>query len=304
MQNYKLEKSVFTAADLSAILMGLYSLTDTVRGDDLRHALAKVKRFIPADRAQDIELKANQIYIDLSPWMGNRNTEQFMPIIKTALQEHRLLAFTYIDRHGNQTARIAEPYQLILKSNHWYFQGYCRIRADFRLFRLCRMADLQMCKETFSPRDYPKPRFAFDDVLAAMQTIITLRVHRSILDRVLDYCCYQDVSPDADDYYIVRIPFIENDYYYYDILLSFGDRCECLTPPHSDPPTPPKPLDPIPTLTIPHSHHTRIKEKRNRQCDFSYLGVYTYPCYGGGEETLPNTTYSIYLLQYIHIYSI
>ena len=62
MQNYKLEKSVFTAADLSAILMGLYSLTDTVRGDELRHALAKVKRFIPADRAQDIELKANQIY--------------------------------------------------------------------------------------------------------------------------------------------------------------------------------------------------------------------------------------------------
>ena len=74
--------------------------------------------------------------------------------------------------------------------------------------------------------------------------------------------------------------------------------------PHSDPSTSPKPLDPIPTLTIPHSHHTRIKEKRNRQRDFSYLGVYTYPCYGGGEETLPNTTYSIYLLQYIHIYSI
>lgn len=63
-----------------------------------------------------------------------------------------------------------------------------------------------------------------------MQTKITLRVHRSILDRVLDYCCYQDVSPDADDYYIVRFPFIENDYYY-DIILSFGDRCECLAPP-------------------------------------------------------------------------
>lgn len=25
--------------------------------------------------------------------------------------------------------------------------------------------------------------------------------------------------------------FIENDYYY-DILLSFGDKCECLEPPH------------------------------------------------------------------------
>ncbi|WP_397358195.1 WYL domain-containing protein [Oscillibacter sp.] len=30
---------------------------------------------------------------------------------------------------------------------------------------------------------------------------------------------------------IVNFPFIENDYYY-DILLSFGDKCECLEPPH------------------------------------------------------------------------
>jgi len=29
----------------------------------------------------------------------------------------------------------------------------------------------------------------------------------------------------------VNFPFIENDYYY-DILLSFGDKCECLEPPH------------------------------------------------------------------------
>lgn len=231
LPNYKIDKNVFTTTDLSAILMGLYNLTDMVRGDELINALAKVKSFIPADRAKDIELKASQIYIDLSPWMGNKNTELYLTIIKTALQENRLLSFEYADRHGNRTVRIAEPYQLILKSNHWYFQGYCHIRNDFRLFRLCRMSNLLIKKETFTPRDYQKPQLYFDDILATMQTKIKIRVHQSIMDRVLDFCTYDDIIPDGDENYIVQFPFIENEYYY-DILLSFGDKCECLEPLH------------------------------------------------------------------------
>ena len=75
MKEYKIDKSVFSTADLSAILMGLSSLSDMMRGNELINALAKVKSFIPADKANEIELKANQICIDLSPWMGTRNTQ-------------------------------------------------------------------------------------------------------------------------------------------------------------------------------------------------------------------------------------
>ena len=57
MQKYKIDKNVFSTADLSAILMGLSSLSDMIRGNELINALAKVKSFIPADKANDIELK-------------------------------------------------------------------------------------------------------------------------------------------------------------------------------------------------------------------------------------------------------
>lgn len=231
MQNYKIDKNVFSTADLSAILMGLSNLSDMVRGDELINALAKVKSFIPADRAKDIELKASQICIDLSPWLGNRNTELYLTTIKTALQEHRLLSFDYADRYGNKSKRTAEPYQLILKSNHWYFQGYCHIRNDFRLFRLSRITNLFMEKETFTPREYQKPQLDFADILATIQTKIKIRIHQSIMDRVLDYCAYEDFSADGNEHYIVRFPFIENEYYY-NILLGFGDKCECLEPLH------------------------------------------------------------------------
>jgi len=231
MQRYKIDQKVFSTADLSAILMGLSSLSNMIRGDELVNALAKVKSFIPADRANDIELKANQIYVDLSPWMGNRNIQPYLEMIQTALRESRLLSFEYTDRYGNKTARTAEPYQLVLKNSQWYWQGYCHKRNDFRLFKLSRISNLQIQEEVFTPREYQKPQLDFSDILATMQTRIKIRIHKSAMDRVLDFCSYEHFSPDGDEHYIVRFPFIENDYYY-NVLFSFGDQCECLEPHH------------------------------------------------------------------------
>lgn len=231
MQEYKLDKKVFSADELSAILMGLSSLAGMVRGEELVNALAKVKSFIPADREKEIALKADQICIDLSPWMSNGNIQPYIETIRTALQEHKLLSFEYIAHHGKNTARTIEPYQLVLKSSRWYVQGYCRERKDFRLFRLSRMANLQIQEETFLPRAYQKPVLDFSQRWQEMQTKIKIRVHRSVMDRVLDHCGYENFTADGGEYYIVDFPFIENEYHY-DILLSFGSRCECLEPLH------------------------------------------------------------------------
>lgn len=231
MQKYKIDKNVFSADDLSAILMGLSSLSDMIRGNELINALAKIKSFIPADKANAIELKANQIYIDSSSWGGNQNTQSYLDIIKTALQNCRLVSFEYIAHHGKKTVRTVEPYQLVLKSGHWYFQGYCLIRNDFRLFRLSRILNLQIKQEIFTPRDYQKPILQFEEISQTMQTEIKIRIHKSIMDRVLDYCTYERFSPNGDEHYIVDFPFIENEYYY-DILLGFGNKCECLEPLH------------------------------------------------------------------------
>ncbi|EAE1482259.1 YafY family protein [Listeria monocytogenes] len=231
MPNYKMDSKVFSTADLSAILMGLSSLSNMVRGDELINSLAKIKSFIPADRAKEIELKANHIYIDLSQWTGNNNIQPHVEIIKVALQENKLLTFEYIAHQGNKTVRIVEPYQLVMKSSHWYLYGYCQNRNDFRLFRLSRMSGLKILEDTFTLRDFRKPQLEMEDIVAVMQIEIKIRIHQSIIDRVLDYCSYENFYPDGEEHYIVSFPFIENEYHY-DILLSFGDKCECLEPLH------------------------------------------------------------------------
>lgn len=231
MQQYKIDQKVFSTADLSAILMGLSNLSNMVRGDELANALAKVKSLIPAGSAKAIELKANQLCIDLSPWMGNRNIQPYLETIKAALRENKLLAFEYTAHHGKETSRTVEPYQLVLKNSHWYLQGYCRKRDDFRLFRLSRMSNLLLQEESFAPRDFQKPVLDFGDLLETIQTEIKIRIHKSIMDQVLGYCGYECFTPDGAEHYIVRFPFVENEYHY-NILFSFGRRCECLEPLH------------------------------------------------------------------------
>lgn len=229
MEQYKIEKNVFSTTDLSSIIMGLSGFSQMMNNNELVNTLTKVKSFIPAEKAKDIALKSKQIHIDLSPWIGNRNIQTYLELIKTALQENRVLSFSYIDRHGNKTTRTVNPYQLVLKSNHWYFQGYCHDKNDFRLFKLSRISNLQLSEEVFSPEEFLTPQLEFEDILQTLQTTIKIRVHQSIMDRVLDFCPYEHFSPDGDQYFTVHFPFIENDYYY-NILFGFGDKCECLEP--------------------------------------------------------------------------
>ena len=231
MPKYKLDKKVFSTSDLSTILIGLSGLSNMIKGDELINALTKIKSFIPDEKVKDIEIKTNQICIDLSPWMGNRDLQTYLTIIQKALEESKLLTFEYLDSKGNKTERTVEPYQLVLKGSHWYWQGYCLKRNDFRLFKLSRISNLQTQEQFFVPREYQKPQLEFNDILTTLQTKIKLRIHKSVMDKVLDCCTYENFSPDGEEHYIVEFPFLEREYYY-NFLLSFGNKCECLEPLH------------------------------------------------------------------------
>lgn len=231
MQQYKVDNKVFSSSDLSTLLMGSSSLSNVMQNKELVNVIAKIRSFIPDDKANDIELKVNQISIDLDSWTSKKSVQLHLEMIKKALQENRLLSFEYIDQHGNKTTRAIESYQLVLKNSHWYLYGYCYKNNDFRLFKLSRMSNLQLQDNFFIPQDYPKPVLNFENHLINKQIQIKIRIHKSIMERMLEYCAYENFSPAGNEYYIVDSPFIENDYYY-NILFSFGDKCECLEPLH------------------------------------------------------------------------
>ncbi len=231
MPGYRLEGRMFSPAEHSALLAGLSNLSAMLHTDALACTLSKLRGFLPEGKAAEIECRAAQIVIDPEPWLGDGRTKRTLECVETALEMHRLLDFSYMDRFGNRTERTAEPYRLVLKGDQWYFQGYCLLRNDYRLFRLSRMMDVQMREEGFLPREAPKPDLDGEEIAASLRTEITLRVHVSAIDRVMEYCAFDRFTPDGDEHYLVRFPFIDREYYY-DRLLFFGDRCECVAPAH------------------------------------------------------------------------
>ncbi len=231
MENYKIDKNTFSETDITTLLVGISSIPSAVKSKEFSNTLTKIRSLIPVDKVDSIHLQTEQLHIDFSHWMGNRDLEAYLSTIKMALQECKVLSFGYINHKGNKSKRQVEPYQLVLKSSQWYFQGYCYERNDFRLFKLTRLSNLEMEDSLFIPKDYQKPFLNKPEIWTKLQVRIKLRIHISIMEQLLDYCEYGKFLPDGTNYYIVYFPFIENDYHY-GILLSFGKRCECLEPLH------------------------------------------------------------------------
>jgi len=230
MPGCKLDKSSFTSGELSALLTGLAGMNGIIRREELSIALAKLESLIPSGQREQIRRQTERYVFDWSPWSGSAHVRPIFDAIRSAMDNDRQVGFEYVNTHSGISSRVVEPHRLVLKGSNWYLYGFCREKQDFRLFRLSRMRGFSVLDGQFEPREVPEPQLDFESGFAALQTDITLRVSAGIIDRVLDHCPFDRVTCEGE-HYLVRYPFIENDYYY-DQLLSFGSGCECIAPEH------------------------------------------------------------------------
>jgi predicted DNA-binding transcriptional regulator YafY len=229
MEEYKIDKKLFTTSDIATLLMGLGSISTTMSNDEIINTLAKVKGLVPAEQIRDIELKSNQITIDLAPWIGNKNLQPNLEKIKTALNDNKLLSFNYSDRNNKKTNRKVEPYRLVLKESNWYLQGYCDSRQDFRIFKLSRIGELEILSDTFIPRELDAVVLGAWEHIEKRISSIKLLVDESLRDRITEHCGEENIEEYGDTKLLVNFPFVDDDLGY-SLLLSFGDKCECLEP--------------------------------------------------------------------------
>ncbi len=226
---YKVDKKFFTTSDISTLLMGLGSISTTLSHKEIIGTLEKVKSLLPKEQFRDVELKSNQITIDLTTWMGNKNFQPNLEKIKKALNDSKYLLFEYYGCGREKSNRCIEPYKLVLKEGNWYLQGYCTLRKDFRVFKLSRISNIEILDSTFVPREFhPKP---LDGTGWIDKRLITIKllVDWSLREQIVERCGEENIQPYGSNQFMVDFPFVEDDLGY-NILLGFGDKCECLAP--------------------------------------------------------------------------
>ena len=229
MDEYKIENKLFTLSDITELLIGLNSIHSTLSSEELLNTIAKIKGLLPKDDIKAIEEKINRIKIDHTPWFDAERTKLSLEKIKIAISENKLISFKYFDRLGQKSERIIERYRLVFKNSNWYTQGYCTMRDDYRLFEISNMSSLEIKTEIFTPRDFD---YNSEDIyFRTNREVITLKllVDESLLDTMIKFCGEYNVIPRGDDKYICYFPFVE-DNYFYNMIIQFGDKCECLEP--------------------------------------------------------------------------
>lgn len=150
MEDYKLDKTLFTKREMQDILAGLRSL-DSVNGTN---RYGKLMEKLLAG-SSDFMVGNQSVLIDLSSWYKEALAPK-IEFIRTSIDQCRELEFAYYAPKGESIRRI-EPYYLIFRWASWYVWGWCKKREDFRMFKLNRMENLQISENVFSRRQVPMP---------------------------------------------------------------------------------------------------------------------------------------------------
>ena len=149
MEGYRVDRTVLTAPEMQAILAGLRSL-DSVSGT---RRYAQLMEKLSAGTGGLVPGGAHML-IDLSSWYKTSLPPK-IELIQSAIEQHRAIRFTYFSPKG-ESKRTVEPFYLVFHWSTWYVWGWCRMREDFRMFKLNRMTELT-AGEPFEPRSAPLP---------------------------------------------------------------------------------------------------------------------------------------------------
>jgi len=231
-EGYRLDKSVLTENDMSAIISTLRGIDRTIHDSKHGILMEKLRNTLPDSQLEALDTKVKQLVIDLSPWGSGELLKGLATGIKKAIENHNEIEFIYIDSEGRRTDRRVEPYSLVLKGQKWYLFGWCLIRKDFRLFKLSRMRELTATDTVFQPRETSMEQLDWEDPWSKSERQVSLRlVFQKEMESIVTDWFGEEAERQSDGRMLVNAVLPEGNWLY-GFILSFGGGVEVLEPDH------------------------------------------------------------------------
>ncbi len=232
MEQFTISRQFLTLSEINSIIRAVRGVNQALDDNTYDHLLEKVSSMIgPTDRSQSAG-DQDPLIVDLNPWGQGPHTRHKVNVIRQAIEERRVVAFRYMNMHGEESERDAEPASLILKGNVWYLQAYCQLRGEFRVFRLSRIYDLTLQSQAFDRREAPSMEgYAWESTWSREEEkTITLSFSPQVRYRVEETFDPGQVLIGTDG--SVRVEgYFSDDEWFYGMLLSFGHLVRVEQPP-------------------------------------------------------------------------
>lgn len=229
IDNYKIDKQILNNDEINSILVALEGLDTTLNKREFKDIIEKINVLIP-DCKKEIK-KRKKYFIDFTPWGVSDREKKKIDLIEKAIDENKLISFSYIDLKGDRTTRKVEAMTLVLRGNSWYLYGYCRLREDYRIFKIYRIKELKVLEKNFLRKDKEFEEGLFTENRQSKRKIINLviRFNAEARPRVEEFFSENDIKYKKDGTLLVNVSYPEDEWLY-GFILSFGDKVEVLEP--------------------------------------------------------------------------
>jgi predicted DNA-binding transcriptional regulator YafY len=235
--NFHLPPVMFTSDEASALLFGeklIEKMSDRKTRTDFCSALYKVKAILKPNEKDYLEKLHERVAVFNYYYSDDRFRQLYLNEIQQALVNKKVLRINYEPKYADEPAwRIVEPIGLCHYHARWHLFAWCRLRKDYRDFRLDRIAGLQLTGEDFKGKNH----LSIGEYMAQNATItsdanITLLVPKSRIKLINDSRYWYGYLGEEDLNQQVRMHFSNNDLNGFAIwILSSGSYARVERPP-------------------------------------------------------------------------
>ncbi len=183
-KSYRLPPVMFSESEAVALLIAerfVRQSSDAVTLPAFHQALAKIKAVLNPEQKEHLASLEARLEVSL-PARQSNGSDPWLGEVQYAVARNRVLAIQYATPFRDTAEeRLVEPIGLYHYSQHWHLIGWCRLRGDYRDFRLDRIRALHMTESHFTRYE----RQALQEYLADMRRqmsvhFVSVRFHPQV----------------------------------------------------------------------------------------------------------------------------
>ena len=163
MEGYHLPPVLFTEDEANALITVeqlVINNKDLSLSENVSSAIEKIKAILRYSQKGNADLLADRIYFG-----GNQNEEKSsnnLMQIQSAIIHFQVINIEYYSSEKKQSTRNIEPFAIYSINGNFLLIAFCRLRDDFRAFRIDFIKTLVPQNETFTPHNMTLQKY-FED---------------------------------------------------------------------------------------------------------------------------------------------
>jgi predicted DNA-binding transcriptional regulator YafY len=151
MEGYKIPPVMFTESQANALILAeqlVLKNKDTSFIKDYLEAIDKIKAVLGHQVKDNVNLLSERTRFTQN--FNNERNSNNLSDLQFALTNFYVTKIEYTNETNQTSNRLIEPFALLSTQENWLLVAWCRLRNEFRFFRLDRIKKLEMLSEKFS----------------------------------------------------------------------------------------------------------------------------------------------------------